>query len=149
MQMSPFPGMETDLQQIWTPILGQAQSDSFLADMIWPGRIAHLEQMAKFGLQSESEQREVRISQEISDKVLLVNIKPSSYHAADVEGMDLRGTMALIIMAAMTEGRSKIGTPSYALRGYPNLIDNLQNLGVCIKASAKGTKIEALPEYVC
>ena len=147
MQMSPFPGMETDLQQIWTPILGQATSESFIADLIWPGRIAHLEQMQKFGLQTEAEQREVKVSQEMSDKVLLVKIKPSQYKAADVEGMDLRGTMGLIIMAAMTEGKSKVTTPSYALRGYPNLIKNLQDLGVNISASAKGTKIEPLPEY--
>lgn len=148
MQMSPFPGMETDLQQIWTPILGQATSESFIADLIWPGRIAHLEQMQKFGLQTEAEQREVKVSQEMSDKVLLVKIKPSQYKAADVEGMDLRGTMGLIIMAAMTEGKSKVTTPSYALRGYPNLIKNLQDLGVNISASAKGTKIESLPEYL-
>ena len=148
MQMSPFPGMETDLQQIWTPILGQASSESFIADLIWPGRIAHLEQMQKFGLQTEAEQREVKVSQEMSDKVLLVKIKPSQYKAADVEGMDLRGTMGLIIMAAMTEGKSKVTTPSYALRGYPNLIKNLQDLGVNISASAKGTKIEPLPEYL-
>lgn len=148
MQMSPFPGMETDLQQIWTPILGQATSESFIADLIWPGRIAHLEQMQKFGLQTEAEQREVKVSQEMSDKVLLVKIKPSQYKAADVEGMDLRGTMGLIIMAAMTEGKSKVTTPSYALRGYPNLIKNLQDLGVNISASAKGTKIEPLPEYL-
>jgi len=62
--------------------------------------------------------------------------------------MDLRGTMGLIIQAAITEGKSKITTPSYALRGYPNLIKNLQNLGVNVTASAKGTKIEALPEYI-
>ena len=148
MQMSPFPGMETDLQQIWTPILGQGSSESFIADLIWPGRIAHLEQMQKFGLQTEAEQREVKVSQEMSDKVLLVKIKPSQYKAADVEGMDLRGTMGLIIMAAMTEGKSKITTPSYALRGYPNLVKNLQDLGVNISASAKGTKIEPLPEYL-
>ena len=148
MQMSPFPGMETDLQQIWTPILGQATSESFIADLIWPGRIAHLEQMQKFGLQTEAEQREVKVSQEMSDKVLLVKIKPSQYKAADVEGMDLRGTMGLIIMAAMTEGKSKVTTPSYALRGYPNLIKNLQDLGVNISASAKGTKIEPLLEYL-
>lgn len=148
MQMSPFPGMETDLQQIWTPILGQATSESFIADLIWPGRIAHLEQMQKFGLQTEAEQREVKVSQEMTDKVLLVKIKPSQYKAADVEGMDLRGTMGLIIMAAMTEGKSKVTTPSYALRGYPNLIKNLQDLGVNISVSAKGTKIEPLPEYV-
>lgn len=148
MQMSPFPGMETDLQQIWTPILGQASSESFIADLIWPGRIAHLEQMRKFGLQTEAEQREVKVSQEMSDKVLLVKIKPSQYKAADVEGMDLRGTMGLIIMAAMTEGKSKVTTPSYALRGYPNLIKNLQDLGVNISASAKGSKIEPLPEYL-
>lgn len=148
MQMSPFPGMETDLQQIWTPILGQAQTDSFIADLIWPGRIAHLEEMSKLGLLSDAEQKEVKVSQDISDKVLLVNIHPSQYKAAEVSGMDLRGTMGLIIQAAMTEGKSKITTPSYALRGYPNLVSNLQKLGVNIVASAKGTKIEALPEYI-
>ncbi len=148
MQMSPFPGMETDLQQIWTPILGQAQSESFLADLIWPGRIAHLAEMAKLGLLSQAEQKEINISQNLSDKVLLVKIEPSTYKAGEVSGMDLRGTMGLIIQAAMTEGKSKITTPSYALRGYPNLIKNLQNLGVNIHQSSKGTKIEALPEYI-
>ena len=48
----------------------------------------------------------------------------------------------------MTEGKSKITTPSYALRGYPNLVANLQKLGINITPSAKGVKIEALPEYV-
>ncbi len=148
MQMSPFPGMETDLQQIWTPILGQAQSESFIADLIWPGRISHLSEMKKMGLISEAEQREVNISQDLSDKVLLVKIHPSEYKSAEVSGMDLRGTMGLIIQAAMAEGKSKITTPSYALRGYPNLIRNLQNLGVNITSSVKGTKIEALPEYI-
>lgn len=148
MQISPFPGMETDLQQIWTPLLGLAQNESFLADMIWPGRINHLSEMAKFGLKSEVEQQQIAISQEVSEKVLLAKIFPSAYKAAKAEGMDLRGTMGLIILAAIAEGKSVIKTPSYALRGYPNLVSNLQKLGVDVKASRRGAEIDALPEYL-
>lgn len=148
MQMTPFPGMETDLQQIWTPVLGQAQDDSLISDMIWPGRTGHLAEMAKFGLLAEYNLCDVPTSQEVNDKVLQVKIYPSEYKAANASGMDLRGTMGLIILAAIAKGKSHINTPSYALRGYPNLIANLQHLGVEISTSKQGSEIESLPEYI-
>lgn len=147
MQMTPFPGMETDLQQIWTPVLGLASSESLISDMIWPGRQVHLPEMEKFGLQCEYGQQQVFTSQDTNENVLLVHIKPSKYKPAKTEGMDLRGTMALVMVAAAVKGKSVVNNPSYALRGYPNLIKNLENLGVTIKSSNKGTTIEALPEY--
>lgn len=146
MQMTPFPGFETDLQQIWTPVMAQAQTESFISDMIWPGRSAHLIEMAKFGLESDFHQFDVISGQQAVVKNLYVNIKPSKLHAADGLGTDLRGTMALILLAATASGISHIDNPSFALRGYPNLLDNLNRLGTKTQASKAGREIEALPE---
>ena len=148
MQMSPFPGAETDIQQIWTPILGLAKSTSLISDTIWPGRDGHLKEMSKMGLVSESEKIEITTSQKIANKeALLIKIHPSKYHAANVSGMDLRGTAGLIILASIAHGKSLISTPSYALRGYPNLIQNLQNLGVNVETSLEGEEVDPLPYY--
>ena len=146
-QMSPFPGMETDLQQIWTPILGMAKSESTIVDIIWPGRSAHLVEMKKLGLISECRQIEIDAGQGVAYQALIAKIKPSKFHAGKVSGMDLRGTTGLIILAAMTKGQSTIENPEYSLRGYPNLIQNLKSLGVDIKVSKAGKEIEPLPYY--
>lgn len=146
MQVTPFPGFETDLQQIWTPIMAQAQTPSIISDLIWPGRSAHLEEMAKFGVESDFHQFDIISGQQATVKNLFINIHPSQLHTAQAKGTDLRGTMALLLLAATTPGLSKIDNPSFALRGYPNLITNFRNLGIKIEASAEGHEINALPE---
>lgn len=145
MQMSPFPGNETDLQQIWTPVLAQADSPSIISDIIWPGRQAHLPEMEKFGLKAKAEIIEVISGQQTAMNNLYVNIKPSRLTAAQASGTDLRGTMGLIVLAASAAGTSKIDNPGYALRGYPNLIDNFNNLGIKVSSSKKGEEIKGLP----
>ena len=145
MQMSPFPGFETDLQQIWTPVLAQAQTSSVISDMIWPGRYAHLAELAKFGLQFDYHQFDVVSGQQASAKNLYINIHPSSLHSGEAKGTDLRGTMSVILAAATAEGESIVNEPSFALRGYPDLLENMQKLGINIKASANGREIPALP----
>lgn len=145
MQVTPFPGFETDLQQIWTPIMAQAKTPSIISDLIWPGRSAHLEEMAKFGLNSEFYQFDVVSGQQATVKNLFINVNPSEFHAANAKGTDLRGTMGLILLACITNGKSTISEPCFALRGYPNLLKNLQGLGVDITASEDGKIIENLP----
>lgn len=146
MQVTPFPGFETDLQQIWTPIMAQAKTPSIISDLIWPGRSAHLAEMAKFGVGSDFHQFDIISGQQATVKNLFINIHPSQLHAAQANGTDLRGTIALLLLAATTERLSKIDNPSFALRGYPNLIANFRNLGIRIEASADGHEINALPE---
>lgn len=145
MQMSPFPGNETDLQQIWTPVLAQAAGPSVISDIIWPGRQAHLPEMEKFGLKVKAEVIDVIGGQQAAMKNLYVRIKPSRLTASKASGMDLRGTMGLIVLAASAKGTSIIDNPGYALRGYPNLIRNLNNLGIKVSASKQGEEIKGLP----
>lgn len=146
MQISPFPGFETDLQQIWTPILAQAKTASVISDMIWPGRCAHLSELANFGLEFDYHQFDVVSGQQASAKNLYINIHPSQLHAGEAKGTDLRGTMSVILMAATTSGCSKIYEPSFALRGYPNLLENMKSLGINIVASKEGRSIPSLAE---
>ena len=144
MNISPFPGMETDVQQIWAPVLSLASSTSTIVDIIWPGRYISLEELQNFGLKSTFKQIDVDCGQGTKYKALVANIKPSKLHAGTAEGMDLRGTAALILAASMTEGKSTIIKPEYSLRGYPNFIDNLKSLGINIKTSKSGRYIDTL-----
>lgn len=145
MQMSPFPGFETDLHQIWTPIMAQAKTPSIISDLIWPGRNAHLNEMAKFGVDTDSHQFDIVSGQQATIKNLYINIRPSAIHSAEVNGTDLRGTMAVILLGATACGQSIVNNPSFALRGYPNLLKNLTELGVNIKGSKQGREIDPLP----
>ena len=130
--MSPIPGKETDMQQLWTPILATARTPSKIYDPVWAGRIGHLPEMEKFGLKLEH--RTVRINNSVALQAAEITIHPSRLHAANVTGMDIRGTAGLIICAVMASGStSRINNPKFALRGYPNLIQNLKNIGIDVK----------------
>ena len=146
MQVTPFPGFETDLQQIWTPVMALAQTPSIISDLIWPGRSAHLAEMAKFGIKSDFHQFDIVSGQQATVKNLLINIHPSEFKAARASGTDLRGTMALLLIAAAVNGTSKIDNPSFALRGYPDLLENFRRLGIEIEASDAGHSIPSLPK---
>ncbi|MDR1693726.1 MAG: hypothetical protein LBR70_00840 [Lactobacillaceae bacterium] len=147
MQMSPYPGFETDVQQIWCAVLGLAKTDSVIVDMIWPGRSAHLLEMQKFGLQSEFWKLDVASSQNTSSEALFAHIIPSKIKPATAKGMDLRGTMGIIVLASIAKGKSTIKNPEFALRGYPNLVKNLEGLGIEVVFSKEGSCISSLPIY--
>ncbi|MDR2268679.1 MAG: hypothetical protein LBD94_00670 [Rickettsiales bacterium] len=129
--MSPIPGKETDMQQILTPILATARSQSKIYDPIWPGRTSHLPEMAKFGIKSKA--RTIEINNSVAPQAIEITIFPSKIKSAETSGMDLRGTAGLIICAAIARGVSRINNPKFALRGYPNLIENLKNIGIDVK----------------
>lgn len=130
--ISPMPGKETDMQQIWTPILAQAKTASRIFDPIWTARTGHLPELEKFGIKSEH--REFEVSNAAIQKSLEITIYPSKIHAATepANGTDLRGTAALIMAAAIANGTSRINNPKFALRGYPNLVQNLKNIGITV-----------------
>ncbi|MBN2676269.1 MAG: hypothetical protein JXR30_03395 [Alphaproteobacteria bacterium] len=136
MLMSAFPGMETDLQQIWTTILARANGRSFIVDPVWSGRVTHVPEFQKMGVQIKSSVDTYQISATEKRDVAVIEIQGDpleNFKPAIVQGPDLRGTMGLIVMACSVKGESIIDPPTYALRGHPNLIKNLKDLGVDIK----------------
>ncbi len=131
MIISPIPGKETDMHQTWAPVLSMATSQSKIYDPIYENRTRHLPELAKFGLNSSS--RVLDIKNSVAPKSSEIIINPSILRPAVANGMDLRGTAALIIAATMANGESTLYDIGYALRGYPNLIQNLKNIGIHIR----------------
>lgn len=139
---SPVPGKETDMFQIWSPVFATAATNSRMIDPIWPDRDAHFPEMEKFGLRCKWTQVKMKYFME---RALDARIAPSEIHSAEAAGMDLRGTFGLVMCAAMANGHSVIRTPTYALRGYPEMVKKLQNIGVHISESDEGQELPPLP----
>ena len=140
---SPVPGKETDLQQVWMAAAATANSDSKILDGIWPSR-SNMPQYQDFGVKMNY--RTIDVDNFETPKMSIADVFPSKLHAANSVGMDLRGTFGLIVLAAVAKGESKIEKPYFALRGYPNLVENLLGLGVDISCSDSGTTLPALPK---
>ncbi|MBN2779840.1 MAG: hypothetical protein JXQ74_02105 [Alphaproteobacteria bacterium] len=136
MLMSPFPGMETDLHQIWAAVLARANGKSYIVDPVWSTRTVHVPGLQKMGVKIEAQEETYQVSATEKRDVAIIEIEgdPSeNFHGATVNGPDLRGTMGLIVMACSVKGESVIDPPAFALRGHPNLIANLKRLGVDVK----------------
>jgi len=142
--VSPFPGKETDLQQIWTAALTTAKTESIIVDPMYYKRSDMPDMHPLF---NNMEYSQVEIEDFEIPKAGILKIFPGAPTPAVVNGFDLRGTMALIVLAALATGESRINNPSPALRGYPNLVQNLQNMGIDVTASEEGTELESLPEF--
>ena len=139
---SPVPGKETDLMQIWMAALTTANSKSVLVDVIWPER-ANMPQYADMGVKMDI--RTTDIENFEMTRSSITTLYPSEIRAGNTSGMDLRGTMGLIILAAIANGESRIDNARFAFRGYPNLIRNLHAMGIDIKVSEEGTNLQPLP----
>lgn len=117
---SPYPGFATDLQQPLTPLLLKAQGRGKIVDTIYEKRINHVPELSRMGADLS---------------VLGGQIVYSGGQAlsgAKVRATDLRAGAALIIAGLMADGVTEISEVEHVLRGYSNIIKNLQSLGADI-----------------
>lgn len=137
MLISPYPGDETDLHQVWAPLLMQAKSPSVIIDPIWINRTGHLTELNKMGGDCSSyitKCDDVAFnSYDTMEKAYIDILGGASLKSANVTGPDLRGTIGLIFAACAADGKSQIREAKWAIRGYPNLVDNLRSCGVAVK----------------
>lgn len=114
-----YPGFPTDCQPLIAALLLQAESDSFIADDIYKNRFNYIKGLAAMdGIISREEG---------------IMIKPSHLFGAVVKGYDLRGVFSLIIAATYANGKTTILDGDLAYRGYENLIEKLNNIGIKAK----------------
>ena len=57
---------------------------------------------------------------------------PSRLHGATVSSPDIRAGMAMVIAGLCAEGESIIKSSEIIYRGYANLVDKLQKLGLSV-----------------
>ena len=102
----------------------KARGRSLIVDYRYPERTSYLQELNKF-----------------VDKPIAFNEKgyirisgPVHFGTAVANSTDLRGSMAAILAALLSEGEghSVILNPNMALRGYNKLAEKLSNLGILI-----------------
>jgi UDP-N-acetylglucosamine 1-carboxyvinyltransferase len=113
-----YPSFPTDLQQILTIVL--LNCGGKIKDLIFPNRIAHVEQL-----------RKINADIEVVDNEIIIN--KSNLLNNELNGIDLRGTFGLIVASGMLQGNTKVVNIDNVFRGYENLEHKLKNINFPIQ----------------
>lgn len=118
------PGIISDMQPFYVLLGLYADGISRVFDYRYPERLKYCEELAKFyPNQLKWEKGEITTFGQKN--------KPSI--SVEVSSTDLRGSMALVIAALLSQGESYIKNVEMALRGYNKLEEKLKKLGIIIE----------------
>lgn len=118
----PYPGFPTDLQPQMMTLLCQAEGTTVIKETIFENRLHHVNELKKMG----------------------ASIVSVDNHSATVKGgkklkgstlkcFDLRAGISMVMAAINAEGSSIITDTYHIRRGYENIMDKLEGLGVKIE----------------
>ncbi len=116
-----YPGFPTDLQAPLAIFLTQADGQSFIFETIFEGRLNYLEALGRMGA-----------TVKILDAHRAIIDGPSELHGRELESPDLRAGLAYVIAGVVASGRTLVHNVEYIDRGYENLEQRLQALGLKI-----------------
>ncbi|MBC5637793.1 UDP-N-acetylglucosamine 1-carboxyvinyltransferase [Ornithinibacillus sp. BX22] len=115
-----YPGFPTDLQQPMTTLLTQATGKSIIAEKIYPNRFKHVGQLRKMGA-------DIRVRSGVAFVKGKSNLK-----GAIVTTSDIRAGISLILAGMVAEGTTFITGVDHIERGYEDVVEAFQSLGVYI-----------------
>jgi len=118
---APYPGFPTDLQSPMSLIASLAIGRSTINELMFENRLGYIEELKKMGL-----------SAEIVDKHKAYIDGPSKLSPTEIESLDLRSGMTIVIAALMASGTSKIMKAELIDRGYEKIVEKLSGLGARI-----------------
>lgn len=119
----PFPGFPTDLQAPFCALLACIEGQSSIEETIYDGRVGHVAELARMGVQISFEDRQIIVK------------GGTPFSGTDVEGVDIRGAAALVVAALVARGTTVIHAPGHLRRGYENIEEKLGGLGASIRKS--------------
>ena len=120
----PHPGINSDVQPILAAWAAQAQGESRIVDLRFPGRYGYAKEMARMG-----------VDYEISGDMLKIIGKGGGLLGAEVKALDLRAGIALTLCGLAAEGETFITDAWQIDRGYVDLIPKLKSLGASCSGS--------------
>jgi UDP-N-acetylglucosamine 1-carboxyvinyltransferase len=120
MKTLPYPGFPTDMQAQFMALLTQAQGASMVIETVFENRFGHVDELKRMGADIKIDGRSAIV-------------KKSNLTGAKVKATDLRAGAALIIAGLAAEGETEISDIYHIERGYENILDKLQNIGVNIR----------------
>lgn len=116
-----YPKLPTDLQEIMLALTTVSEGKSHIRENLFDSRFKVINELRKIGVDAEL----------ISKKDVVVNGETKWIGFKNVEGTDIRGTMALVLCAAsMAKGEETYIHNFYHIeRGYSNFIETISDLG--------------------
>ncbi len=117
----PYPGFPTDLQAPLITLLSLIKGTSTVKEMVFPNRFAHIPELIRMGANIR-----------IDGSTAIIN-GVNKLQGAEVTGLDLRATAALLIAGLAAEGTTLIHNADHIFRGYENIIKKFTKLGAIIK----------------
>ena len=116
-----FPGIPTDLQAQLMVLMCKAIGKSTITESIFENRFMHVAELERLGA-----------------KIYIKNNKAfihgnTKFVAAELMSSDLRASVALVLAAIVSNGKSYINRIYHLDRGYEKIEDKLRKIGVKIK----------------
>ena len=117
----PYPGFPTDMQSIFGAVLSTASGTCVITENIFENRFKYLGEIKKMGAKNKQEK----------NIAILHGVR--KVFSANVRSTDLRGGVALVLVALKAKGISKVENIEYILRGYENFDKKLNKLGANVQ----------------
>jgi UDP-N-acetylglucosamine 1-carboxyvinyltransferase len=118
----PYPGINSDMQPLFAVYGAMSKGTSKIIDLRFPGRYGYAEELAKMGMEYS-----------VEGDMLVIN-GGKSLKGTTVNALDLRAGIALLLAGLTADGETIIENSWQIERGYENLEEKLQGLGVKINA---------------
>lgn len=116
----PYPGFPTDLQPILAALCCTLSSKNIIRDMVMPCRTNYVDELRKIGAEISCLENTISING-FKKKANQISI--------NVSAPDLRGGMAIVLLAISSGCHINITAFNQILRGYSRIISNAQILG--------------------
>ncbi len=117
----PYPGFPTDLQAQMCALMSVVDGLSIITERIYPNRFMHIPELQRMGadIAIEGSSAIIKGTQQLS--------------GAPIMASDLRASAALLLAAIAAKGESWIQRIYHIDRGYENIDQKMQALGVTIE----------------
>lgn len=115
-----YPSFPTDLQPILATILLRSKDDSVVEETVFENRFGVVRELKKLGANIAI----CHSCMMVSGGVIL--------KGAQVNALDLRQGAAMVVAGMISNGTTIVTNTEYILRGYENIVKDLQGLGVHI-----------------
>ena len=116
-----WPGVATDMQSQLMVLMCRANGKSTITENIFENRFLHVAELQRLGANIQIKKNKA---------IIEGNTK---FIGAELMSSDLRASVALVLAAMISEGKSIINRIYHLDRGYENLEGKLRNIGVKIR----------------
>ena len=116
-----WPGVATDMQSQLMVLMCKANGKSTITENIFENRFLHVAELQRLGANIQIQKNKA---------IIEGNTK---FIGAELMSSDLRASVALVLAAMISEGKSIINRIYHLDRGYENLERKLRNIGVKIR----------------